>query len=81
MGQLIIRMYGTNWCGDCMRAKRFFQEQKIPYKWIDIDHDKEAEKLVIQINRGNRSVPTIILPDGGILVEPSTAELKDRILN
>lgn len=79
MGQFKIRMYGTDWCGDCIRAKRFFQKYQIPYEWINIDEDIEAEKLVIELNHGNRSVPTIILPNGSILVEPSDSELKEKI--
>ncbi len=81
MDNFIIKVYGTDWCGDCIRAKRFFQKNQIPYEWINIDKDKEAEKLVIEINHGNRSVPTIILHDGSILVEPSDAQLSDKFFN
>ncbi|MGB9668838.1 MAG: glutaredoxin domain-containing protein [Anaerolineales bacterium] len=81
MGQFKIKVYGTDWCGDCIRVKRFFHKYQIPYEWINIDENKEAEKLVIEINHGNRSVPTIFLHDGSILVEPSDAELKEKIYN
>ncbi len=76
-----IRIYGTDWCGDCQRVKKFFKEHQIFFEWIDIDHDTEAEQLVIKTNHGNRSVPTIFLPDGNILVEPSQAVLKEKILD
>ena len=68
-------MYGTTWCGDTRRARRFFDEHNIPYRWIDIDQDVEARKYVQEVNHGFRSVPTIIFPDGSMLVEPSTSQL------
>jgi mycoredoxin len=71
----LIFVYGTDWCGDCIRAKRFFDQNKIPYRWVNIDHDEAGEKTVLEVNHGNRSVPTIIFPDGSILVEPSTHAL------
>lgn len=73
-----LRVYGTTWCGDTKRARRFLEENKIDYEWIDIDQDKEAGKLVEQINGGFRSVPTIIFPDGTTLTEPSTFQLRQK---
>ena len=71
----IIIVYGTPWCGDTRRARSFLDSHQIPYKWIDIDRDLDARKYVESVNRGYRSVPTIIFPDGSKLVEPSRAML------
>ena len=73
-----IIIYGTTWCGDSRRARRFFDDNNIEYDWIDIDADREAGKLVEQINGGFRSVPTIIFPDGSTLTEPSTFQLRSK---
>ncbi len=74
-----ITVYGTTWCPDCIRAVRFLKGEKIDYDWIDITRDDEARQIVMDINDGNRSVPTMIFPDGDILVEPSTKNLKKKI--
>ncbi len=74
-----IKLYGTNWCGDTRRARRFFEEHKINYEWIDIDQDAAASEYVKQVNQGNRSVPTILFPDGSLLVEPSTMQLMQKM--
>ena len=68
-------MYGTNWCGDCRRAKLFFSEYRIPYNWVNVDEDREASDLITEMNNGYRSVPTIVFDDGAILVEPLASEL------
>ena len=73
-----IIIYGTWWCGDCARARRYFDRNHIPYTWIDIDGDEKAEEFVLTTNNGYRSVPTILFKDGSILTEPSEAELQQK---
>jgi len=70
-----IKMYATTWCGDCRMAKRWFDSHGIPYEYIDIEEDDQAAEFVIRVNGGRQSVPTIVFPDGSILVEPSPREL------
>ncbi|MBN1679786.1 MAG: FAD-dependent oxidoreductase [Anaerolineae bacterium] len=74
-----IRMYGANWCPDCRRAKTFFGENRIHYDYIDVDQHPEAISEVERINKGMRSIPTIIFPDGSVLVEPSDTELARQV--
>ena len=74
-----IVVYSTTWCPDCKRAKKFFGEQRVPYVNIDIEADAEAMAYIEQVNHGKRSVPTIIFPDGDILVEPSNARLAEKL--
>ncbi len=68
-------MYATTWCGDCRMAKRWFDAHSIPYDYINIETDECAAAEVLRINRGMHSVPTIVFPDGSVLVEPSAREL------
>jgi thioredoxin reductase (NADPH) len=75
----IITLYGTGWCPDCKRSKQFFGEQRVQYEYVDIDQDAEALAFVEQVNHGLRSIPTIIFPDGAILVEPSNAQLAEKL--
>jgi thioredoxin reductase (NADPH) len=74
-----IVVYSTVWCPDCKRAKRFFGEQRVPYVNIDIEQDPEAMAFVEKTNNGLRIIPTIVFPDGAILVEPSNAELAEKL--
>jgi len=72
-------VYGTTWCPDCRRAKQFFGDHRVHYHWVDIEQDSEAMAYVEEVNRGKRIVPTIVFPDGSILVEPSNAELAMKL--
>jgi len=71
-------MYTTEYCPDCLRAKKFFQENNISYQHVKLEGNLEATEFVIKINNGFRSVPTIVFPDGTILVEPGWGELKEK---
>jgi mycoredoxin len=73
-----IIMYGTTWCGDTRRARQFFADNKIDYEYIDIDSDKSAAEYVMSVNKGCKSVPTILFPDGSLLVEPSGYQLREK---
>ena len=79
-GQNKIKMYATTWCGDCRMAKRWFDAHSIPYDSINIETDECAAAEVLRLNRGMRSVPTIVFPDGSVLVEPSARELAAKCL-
>lgn len=74
-----ITVYGAPWCSDCRRAKKFLGEHRVTYDWVDIDHDREAERQVMELNDGKRIIPTIAFPDGSLLVEPSDAELARKL--
>lgn len=74
-----IRMYGTAWCGDCKRVKKFFGEHRVRYEFVDIDQDQEGLGIVEETNRGKRIIPTILFPDGSVLAEPSNAELAAKL--
>jgi thioredoxin reductase (NADPH) len=76
-GDIIV--YSTTWCPDCKRAKKFLGEQRIPYVNVDIEQDSEAMARVEALNDGKRIIPTIVFPDGSILVEPSNAELAAKL--
>jgi mycoredoxin len=70
-----VTVYSTSWCGYCRVAKRFLDENHIPYTEIDIEADEDAALRVEQWNQGNRTVPTIDI-DGIILTNPSPAKLR-----
>ena len=79
MPDSIIKVYGTTWCPDCVRAKGVLGKHSVQYDWIDITHDAEARQYVEKVNHGNRSVPTILFPDGSTLVEPSNSALENKL--
>jgi mycoredoxin len=73
-----IKLYVTTRCGDCRMAKRWFDARGIAYESINIEEDDKAAEYVKRVNQGYRSVPTIVFPDGSVLVEPGPRELASK---
>lgn len=74
-----ITVYSTSWCGDCKVAKAVLDRRGITYRWVDIDREPEAIEAVLRLNGGYRTVPTIVFPDGRVLVEPSRRQLEEAL--
>lgn len=74
-----ITVYGATWCGDCLRSKKFLDDRGIAYNWVDTDHDDAARDYVRSLQNGGHSIPTIVFEDGSFLVEPTNAELGQKI--
>ncbi|MBI1299164.1 NAD(P)-binding protein [bacterium] len=79
MSKPTITVYGAYWCPDCRRSKQFLGEHQIPYNWIDIEEDEDAEQFVIAKNEGKRIIPLILFEDDSFLVEPSNAALAAKL--
>ena len=74
-----ITMYGADWCGDCRRSKRLFEELDIQVNHIDVEVDESAAAKVQEINGGAKSIPVIVFSDGTHLTEPSDNDLKAKL--
>jgi mycoredoxin len=74
-------VYGRPGCTRVYPVRTFLKNAKIEYTYIDIHQDNEARERVRSINAGNESVPTIVFSDGSKLTEPSSAELRTKLLS
>ena len=64
-----IKVYGADWCSDCVSTKKFLDSKGVDYEYIDITDNKEAIALVEQINNGRRVIPTLMV-DGVSYTNP-----------
>ena len=74
-----LTVYSTPWCGYCRRLKAQLDGEGIAYVEIDIEEQPEAADVVMAVNHGNQTVPTVVLPDGTALTNPSLVEIKTRL--
>ena len=74
-----VTMYTTTWCGYCVRLKKLMQREGITYAEVDIEQDPKAADVVMQANGGNRTVPTLVFPDGSALTNPSIDEVRAQL--
>ena len=64
-----IKVYGADWCSDCVTAKRFLDSKGVEFEYIDITDNQQAISLVEKINNGRRVIPTLIV-DGVSFTNP-----------
>ena len=74
-----IIIHGASWCPDAQRSKSLLDQRGISYRWLDIDKDSSARSFVKEANQGETRIPVIVFPDESILIEPSNAELEDKL--
>ena len=72
----MLTVYTTTWCGYCVRLKRMLDREGIAYGEVNIEQDEAAADRVMRVNGGNRTVPTVVFPDGTALTNPSIDEVK-----
>lgn len=73
-----IVLYGADWCPDCKRSKAFLAAHNIQYLDVNIGKDNLAYAFIEKLTR-RVVIPTLIFPDGTILVEPSDEALSLRL--
>jgi mycoredoxin len=67
--ELII--YGHDYCGQARMLVRALAQKEIAYEWRDIyNGDPAWEEELRGLARGYLSVPTVLFPDGKVMVEP-----------
>jgi thioredoxin reductase (NADPH) len=64
-----IKVYGADWCSDCVTAKRFLDSKGVDFEYIDITDNQQAIALVEKINNGRRVIPTLVV-DGVSFTNP-----------
>ena len=74
-----LTMYTTQWCAFCRRLKSQLARDGITMTEVDIERDPAAAQYVKNVNGGNQTVPTIVFPDGSVLVNPSAVQVKKRM--
>lgn len=73
-----IRVVGTLWSAKSHQAKDFLARNRIPYQWLDIETDAEAQLLVESIEAENRLLPVVFFPDGSNMVAPDNLHLAEK---
>ncbi|HKC27573.1 MAG TPA: mycoredoxin [Jatrophihabitans sp.] len=75
----MLTMYTTDWCGYCVRLKDGLERAGISYAEVNIERQPDAAELVMRVNGGNQTVPTVVFPDGTAMTNPSLRDIKEKL--
>lgn len=73
-----LRVYGADWCRDCLRTKRQLDGLGIAYDYIDVERVEGAADEARSIS-GRTNIPVVVFPDGAHQVEPADAEVEAKL--
>jgi len=70
-----IKIVGSRFSPDAHRLRDFATRNAIPFTWIDLESDEEAETLLRQFGVPPSATPLVIGREGRYLTNPTVAEL------
>lgn len=74
-----IRIIGFQWSPKSHRLKEFLSGNLVPFLWLDVEEQQEAEKYMVSANVTQSGLPLVVLKDGSFLTDPSLPELAEKI--
>jgi thioredoxin reductase (NADPH) len=69
------RIIGFQWSPKSHKLKEFLSGNLVPYIWMDIENDAEAEKYLVSANVSKTSLPLVVLKDGSFMTDPSLPDV------
>ena len=73
-----IRVIGHRWSARSYEVRDFLARNLVPFRWY-LAEDAEAQRLMSAAGVGDDTLPVVITADGTAMVEPSDAELAQRV--
>lgn len=74
-----VTMFTTTWCGYCRVLKRAMDREGLAYREVNIEEEPDAAEFVMSVNGGNRTVPTVLFPDGSAATNPPLSLVQERL--
>jgi len=73
-----VRVIGHRWSPEAFQIRDFLARHQVPYHWMDVESDPEAQKMV-EGGKDGAGLPLVVLTDGTRLVQPTRGELAEKI--
>jgi thioredoxin reductase (NADPH) len=74
-----VRVIGDRWSPRVHAIKDFLSRSRVPYRWLDIQHDDDARRAAEAAAPGVQRFPIVIFPDGDVLVDPDLHMVADKL--
>ena len=73
-----FRIIGSCYSPDTARLREFAARNRLPHRWIDLERDKHAERLLQRFGVSPQDAPVVIW-GGEVLRNPTNTELARRV--
>lgn len=72
-----IRVLGHRWSPQALEIKSFLAGNHVPYQWLDVEADAEAERLLE--GAPAKKLPLVVFPDGEQLEAPGALQIAEKV--
>jgi len=69
-----IKVYGADWCADCVRTKDILSKHDVAYEYLDTEETANHDAMLV-LTDGKDEIPTLVFPDGKVVQNPDNAEM------
>lgn len=77
---LPLVVFGHADCGWALALRRILDHKHVEYEWRDIKKGSPRFGAELRrLARGQLSVPTVVFPDGSVMVEPLPKQVLDKL--
>ena len=64
-----IKIYGADWCIDCLNLKNYLESKNIRYEYTIITNNKDASDFVQKVNNARKLFPQLMLKEKYMLIQ------------
>ena len=70
-----VRIVGNRWSERSYETRMFLARNHVPYQWLELECDPEAERLHALFGTSDGPLPLVLLPDGTVVHGATTFDL------
>jgi thioredoxin reductase (NADPH) len=70
-----VRVVGSRFSRDTIRIREFFARNRMPYQWIDLESDEEADALLQALHVEPEETPVVVAGCAEVLRNPSNGDV------
>jgi thioredoxin reductase (NADPH) len=74
-----VRVVGAMWSSASHDVKDFLARNSIPYRWLDIERDEEALRLLESAGHDPLRLPALFFPDGSTIARPTAQQVAEKV--
>src|SRR5437867_3138925 len=74
-----VRVIGTQWSPHSTEVRDFLGRNFVPHRWLNVETDDEAKKLLTSTGADASALPLVVFPDGSFVNNPPTSEVARKL--
>ena len=74
-----LKVIGYQYSPKSHRIKDFLAGNLLPYQWLDIELNPNANELMDLHNLENKQLPVVLFEDGSVLADPNIQDIASRV--